>query len=85
MKPIHGLGKDELPDATRILMDAQGAGHAWTQDTWDELWTRRGLADPRGCLALAQEGKVLTTKNDFRTSTMPRFESTVQYSTKACA
>lgn len=69
------MTEEQLLEATRTLLDAQRKGNAWSQDTWNALWTQWGRVDPEACLALSKTGKPypgwnglngLNTPDDYR-------------------
>ncbi len=61
---IEVMGADELPDATRMLMEAQSNGNPWAAETWSALWRKWGELDPLGCLELSANERGLNTTSD---------------------
>ena len=68
------MTREELIEATKVLLAAQHRGNSWSQAVWDTLWTQWGRVNAEACLALSKEKsdsswngfKGLNTPEDYR-------------------
>jgi hypothetical protein len=63
---LAAMTKEEMPEATRLLAEAQDGGNACAQAVLDTLWKQWGRVDPVGCIEYFAANSGSKTRSDAR-------------------